>query len=47
MCIRLKLGVLHQYGCCPIPVCIYSEIIDSYGNYVSFQAAMKDAAVDG
>jgi len=48
--IRLKLGVLHRYDRRPLPMCVYSEIIDSYpdpnGNYVGFQAALKDAVLD-
>jgi len=48
--IRLKLGVLRRYDRRPLPMCVYSEIIDCYpdpnGNYVGFQAALKDAVVD-
>jgi hypothetical protein len=48
--IRLKLGVLRRYDRRPLPMCVYSEIIDCYpdpnGNYVGFQAALKDAVLD-
>ncbi len=47
---RLKHGVLRRYDRRPLPMCVHSEIMDSWPdpnrNYVGFQAAIKYAAED-
>ncbi len=47
---RLKHGVLHKHDRRPLPICVWSEIIDSWpdpnGNYAGFLAAIKHAAQD-
>jgi hypothetical protein len=47
---RLKHGVLRKYDRRPLPMCVRSEIMDSWPdpncNYVGFQAAIKYAAED-
>jgi len=45
---QLKHGVLHHFDLRPLPICICSEILDSWPipnhEYVGFQQAIKDAA---
>jgi hypothetical protein len=47
---RLKHGVLRRHDRRPLPMCVRSEIQDSWpdpnGTYVGFQAAIKHAAED-
>jgi hypothetical protein len=47
---RLKHGVLRMHDRRPLPICVRSEILDSWpgptGTYVGFQAAIKHAAED-
>jgi hypothetical protein len=47
---RLKHGVLRRHDHRPLPMCVRSEIQDSWpdpnGTYVGFQAAIKHAAKD-
>ena len=46
----LKHGVLSRFDCRPLPVCLRSEILDSWPDpnheYVGFQQVIKDAAED-
>jgi hypothetical protein len=47
---RLKHGVLRRHDRRPLPMCVQSEILDSWpdpnGSYFGFQAAIKHAADD-